>query len=91
MCAVAAKDVGDINAPDARTARTMLLTASQSCLSKEKNGLRIDYCEDCSGYLKTYDGQGSEAVLLADWTSLHLDILARDRGLKRYAASLYEV
>jgi hypothetical protein len=30
-------------------------------------------------------------VLLADWTSLHLDVLARDRGLKRLAASLYEL
>jgi FdhE protein len=54
-------------------------------------GLRIDYCETCRGYLKTYDGQGSEDVLLADWTSLHLDVLARDRGLKRVAASLYEL
>jgi FdhE protein len=56
-----------------------------------EGGLRIDYCEACGGYLKTYDGAGSEAVLLADWTSLHLDILARDRGLKRLAASLYEL
>jgi FdhE protein len=54
-------------------------------------GLRIDYCETCSGYLKTYDGQGSESVLLADWTSFHLDIIARDRGLMRYAGSLYEL
>jgi FdhE protein len=56
-----------------------------------EDGLRIDYCERCQGYLKTYDGEGSETVLLADWTSLHLDLLARDRGLKRSAASLYEV
>ena len=53
-------------------------------------GLRIDYCESCRGYLKTYDGQGDEALLLADWTSLHLDLVAPDRGLKRLAASLYE-
>jgi FdhE protein len=53
--------------------------------------LRIDYCESCRGYLKTYDGQGSEDVFLADWTSLHLDVIARDRGLNRRAASLYEV
>ena len=53
-------------------------------------GLRIDYCESCGGYLKTYDGQGNEALLLSDWTSLHLDFIARDRGLKRLAASLYE-
>jgi FdhE protein len=56
-----------------------------------ESGLRIDYCERCLGYLKSYDGQGGEEVLLADWTSLHLDLLARDRGLKRMAASLYEV
>jgi FdhE protein len=54
-------------------------------------GLRIDYCDVCSGYLKTYDGEGSESVLLADWTSLHLDMIARDRGLKQLAASLYDL
>lgn len=53
--------------------------------------LRIDYCESCLGYLKTYNGQGNERLMLSDWTSLHLDILALDRGLKRLAASLYEV
>ena len=51
--------------------------------------LRIDYCEGCGGYLKTYNGEGSEGVFLADWTSIHLDVLARDRGLKRLAASMY--
>jgi FdhE protein len=53
-------------------------------------GLRIDHCESCSGYLKTYDGQGQETLLLSDWSSLHLDLIAQDRGLKRLAASLYE-
>ena len=53
--------------------------------------LRIDYCQSCRAYLKTYDGAGNELVFLADWTSLHLDIIARDRGLKRLAASLYEI
>jgi hypothetical protein len=41
--------------------------------------------------IKTYEGQGSESVLLADWTSLHLDIMARDRGLMRFAGSLYQL
>jgi FdhE protein len=54
-------------------------------------GLRIDYCEACSGYVKTYEGQGSESLLLADWTSLHLDILAHDRGLMRCTESLYQL
>jgi FdhE protein len=52
--------------------------------------LRIDHCESCGGYLKTYDGQGDEMLLLSDWSSLHLDLIAHDRGLKRLAASLYE-
>jgi FdhE protein len=43
----------------------------------------------CGSYLKTYEGLGREALLLADWTSLHLDVLAQDRGLKRMAASLF--
>jgi hypothetical protein len=30
-------------------------------------------------------------VLLSDWSSLHLDLLAHDRGLQRLAASLYEL
>ena len=56
-----------------------------------EGGLRIDYCDGCRGYLKTYNGQADEHVLLADWTSLHLDIVARDRGLKRLATSLYDL
>jgi FdhE protein len=56
-----------------------------------ESGLRIDYCEKCGGYLKTYDGEGHESVLLADWTSIHLDLIARDRGFKRLAASLYDL
>ena len=53
--------------------------------------LRIDHCESCGAYLKTYVGEGSESLWLADWTSLHLDIIARDHGLKRLANSLYEL
>ncbi|HEX7252874.1 MAG TPA: formate dehydrogenase accessory protein FdhE, partial [Thermoanaerobaculia bacterium] len=39
-----------------------------------EGGLRIDYCESCKGYLKTYAGEGNEALLLSDWSSLHLDL-----------------
>jgi len=56
-----------------------------------EGGLRLDTCESCKGYLKTYDGQGDEGVLLADWTSLHLDVAAHERGFLRKAVSLYEV
>lgn len=54
-------------------------------------GLRIDSCESCRGYLKTYDGLGDESLFLSDWSSLHLDVIAHDRGLKRAAASLFEL
>ena len=56
-----------------------------------ESGLRIDHCESCKGYLKTFVGQDDEALFLSDWSSLHLDFLAADRGLKRLAASLYEL
>jgi FdhE protein len=56
-----------------------------------ENGLRIDGCDLCGGYLKGYEGRGCESFLLEDWASLHLDIIARDRGLKRLAPSLYEL
>ena len=54
-------------------------------------GLRVDHCASCKGYLKTLEGSRDEDLLLADWTSLHLDVVARDRGLLRLAASLYEL
>jgi len=53
--------------------------------------LRIDHCKECNGYIKTYAAEGEESVFLADWTSLHLDIVAQDRGLQRYAGSLYQI
>jgi FdhE protein len=58
---------------------------------KGEGGLRLEYCTSCLGYLKTYNGQGSESFLLADWTSMHLDVVAQERGLKRLAASLYVI
>jgi FdhE protein len=60
-------------------------------LSVRNEPFRIEYCEGCRGYLKTYVGEGNENCLLADWTSLHLDVVAQDRGLKRCGRSLYEI
>jgi FdhE protein len=62
----------------------------ESMIVEGESGLRIDHCASCDGYIKTYDGHGNESLLLSDWSSLHLDLLACDRGLKRLAASLYE-
>jgi FdhE protein len=62
----------------------------ESVIVEGESGLRIDHCASCGGYIKTYDGHGDESLLLSDWSSLHLDLLASDRGLKRLATSLYE-
>ena len=62
----------------------------ESVVVEGESGLRIDHCASCRGYLKTYDGHGHESLMLSDWSSLHLDVLAADRGLKRLAASMYE-
>jgi hypothetical protein len=34
---------------------------------EEEKYFRIDYCQSCLGYLKTYSGEGSEPLFLADW------------------------
>jgi FdhE protein len=62
----------------------------ESVIIEGESGLRIDHCAACGGYIKTYDGHGDEHLFLSDWSSLHLDVLASDRGLKRLATSLYE-
>jgi FdhE protein len=54
-------------------------------------GLRLDVCESCKGYLKTYTGQGEEALFLADWPTLVLDAMAGERGYTRRGASLFEL
>ncbi len=54
-------------------------------------GLRIDACGTCGGYLKTYTGEGDEELFLADWPTLHLDVAAMERGFRRIGASLYEL
>lgn len=62
-----------------------------SIVLEQENALRLDYCSNCGSYLKTCIQPRAPSVLLADWSSLHLDLLALDRGLKRSAASLYQL
>jgi FdhE protein len=57
---------------------------------EQEAGLRIDVCESCHGYLKTWVGEEEESPLLADWATLHLDALAVERGYRRMGDSLYE-
>lgn len=53
--------------------------------------LRIDTCDRCKGYLKTYTGEGREEVALADWSTLHLDLIAQEHGFKRIGYQRYGV
>ena len=52
---------------------------------------RIDACQACKGYVKTYLGQGEQSFFLADWPTLHLDLLAASAGWRRRGASLYDL
>lgn len=58
---------------------------------ENEGGFRLDVCDNCHGYLKTYGSQGNEGFMLADWSTLHLDVLAKDRGYERKGASLYDL
>jgi FdhE protein len=60
-------------------------------LEVEEEPVRLDVCEECKGYVKTYTGGGDPELVLSDWPTLHLDVLARDRGYERRGASLYEL
>lgn len=59
-------------------------------LEKEEQ-FRIDVCRECNAYIKTYLNEGDEGLMLADWSTLHLDVLAAEQGLERRAQSLYEL
>lgn len=69
----------------------MTEAAQLAILELEDAPLRIDTCAQCQGFLKTYTSSGEEAVMLADWTTLHLDALAMQRGWQRLADSLYSL
>ncbi|BDG01094.1 formate dehydrogenase accessory protein FdhE [Anaeromyxobacter oryzae] len=56
-----------------------------------EEGLRLDTCRSCNGYVKTITREPVEPFLLADWTTLHLDALAKERGLERRGSSLYDM
>ena len=56
--------------------------------SEAEPEMRIDVCEECHSYIKTYLNEGQEAIYLADWTTLHLDMAAEEKGFKRKGNSL---
>jgi formate dehydrogenase maturation protein FdhE len=56
------------------------------------SGVRLDVCETCRGYIKTFDlreaGQADVVPLVDDVASLTLDVWAREVGLARPGMSL---
>lgn len=48
--------------------------------------MRLDICEKCRCYLKTYGGEDEENIYLRDWTTLHLDLIAEEKNLRKCGA-----
>lgn len=45
--------------------------------------MRIDVCDECHSYLKTYVAEGEEVVYLKDWATIHLDFLGEEKNLHK--------
>lgn len=48
--------------------------------------MRLDVCEECNCYLKTYSAEDEENIYLRDWTTLHLDLMAEEKSLHKVGA-----
>lgn len=53
-----------------------------------QSAMRIDVCDKCHSYLKTYNEEGAESVYLHDWATIHLDLLAEEKGLHKKGSRL---
>ena len=48
--------------------------------------MRLDVCDVCNCYLKTYTQEDEENIYLNDWATLHLDLLAEEKNLHKCGA-----
>ncbi|MBR2519188.1 MAG: formate dehydrogenase accessory protein FdhE [Selenomonadaceae bacterium] len=48
--------------------------------------IRLDVCDECGAYLKTYGEEDAENIYLRDWATLHLDLLAEEKNLRKCGA-----
>ena len=48
--------------------------------------IRLDVCDECRAYLKTYGEEDEENIYLRDWTTLHADLLAEEKNLHKCGA-----
>ena len=51
-----------------------------------KRTIRLDVCDECHAYLKTYGEDDEPNIYLRDWTTLHLDLLAEEQHLRKCGA-----
>lgn len=50
--------------------------------------MRLDVCDECRTYLKTYLEEGEEDVYLREWATIHLDLLGEEQGLHKKGSVL---
>lgn len=53
-----------------------------------QTAMRMDVCDKCQSYIKTYNEEGTESVYLQDWATIHLDLLAEEKGLRKNGSRL---
>ena len=52
--------------------------------------MRIDVCDKCHCYIKTYNEEGNEKIYLNDWLTLHFDLLAEEEHFQKCGSILIE-
>lgn len=58
---------------------------------EQEEDIRIDTCNNCESYIKVYTNQGEEEVLLADYFTIHLDLLMKEKGLHKMGQPLLTI
>ena len=48
-----------------------------------EEAMRLDVCDKCHAYLKTYNEEGEEEIYLRDWATIHLDFLGEEKSLQK--------
>lgn len=56
--------------------------------TEDEPDFRLDVCNSCNSYLKTYLDRGNEEITLADWSTLHLDFLCKEKGYTKMGTPL---
>ena len=55
-----------------------------------QSAIRLDVCDECHAYLKTYNEEGEEGIYLQDWATLHFDMLGEEQNFIKKGSVLLE-